>query len=524
MNIKENKNNFDVIVIGSGVSGLIAANFLAKSGFKTALLEKNSHVGGCCVNVKRGEYTLDAGVHFINSAGKDGPLDKIMSEFMNFEDFTFIPLKEFVHWIDLKNNIDFVVPMEFNQYVNKLTKFFPEEETGIRNFFIEYEKVVKLLLDMMTIEKPSRLVSLLLKRMSITMKFLKTTKSSVKQIHEGYVNSEIAKETLSYLVTSLAMFPDDFTALVYLLMEMTIRFAGAYYIKGGGGFLTNKLGEAFVKNGGFLMVNTEALRFGVNGKKVTDLLIRNEDGETTITAKEFVVASDAYRFATKLCPEGSLPDKYRNKILIKKSSNSSITLFLGLNIDLKDYGFNEYEIWIYGRHDNTRENVEKCVYERDFSKMPLEIISIYSNIDNTCCPPGKSVISITYPSNYEAWCGFLDLEGNRLESYNQEKKRLTDFFIDVLSKSLKIDDLRDHIEVAEFATPLTIIQNTNNLGGSHLGWETKVDTYMKNRISLKTPFKNVRLAGQWVFPGGGITSVAISGYTAANTIVQALKK
>jgi len=524
MNNDDINTLFDAVVIGAGVSGLICANVLAKKGFRTALIEKNDHVGGCCVNIQREDFSFDAGVHFINSAGKGGPIDKILSEFMNFEDIKFIPLKEFVHWIDLENKIDFIVPMALEEYVNELTKFFPEEETGIRDFFKEYEKVVRLLLDMMTKEKPSQQFSLLMKRLGTTMKFLKTTKSSVKKIHDGYITSRIAKDTLSYLITSLAMFPEEFTALVYLLMEMTIRFAGTYYIKGGGGFLTKKLGDAFVKNGGNLFLNTEALRFEINGKNVSKLFIRNKDEEKSINAKEFVVASDAYRFATKLCPKGSLSDKYMNKIINKKPSNSSITLFLGLDINLKDYGINEYEIWIYGRHPNTRDNVNKCVFNRDFSNMPLEIISIYSNVDETCCSPGKSVISITYPSYYEAWTEFLNFNGSRSERYDQEKERLTNFFIDLLSNSLKIENLRDHIEVAEFATPLTIIQTTYNLGGSHLGWETNVATYMKNRINLKTPFKNVRLAGQWVFPGGGITSVTMSGYVAARNTMQALEK
>ncbi|MFW9825757.1 MAG: FAD-dependent oxidoreductase, partial [Candidatus Thorarchaeota archaeon] len=43
---KNNNKEFDVIVIGAGVSGLICGNLLAKQGYKTAIVEKNSHVGG----------------------------------------------------------------------------------------------------------------------------------------------------------------------------------------------------------------------------------------------------------------------------------------------------------------------------------------------------------------------------------------------------------------------------------------------------------------------------------------------
>jgi len=516
---------FDVVVIGAGVSGLICGNILAKKGYKTAIVEKNSHVGGCCVNIQRKDFTFDSGVHFVNSAGEGGPIHEIVSEFMDYSEFDFIPLKEFVHWIDLENNIDFIVPMALNEYINVLATFFPEEEQGIKDFFTYYEQIVRFLLDMGEQETPGKIISFLFKNMSTTLKFLKTSKSSVKDIIEDYVKDPIAKETLYYLVTSLAMFPEDFTALVYLLMEFTIRLAGAYYLRGGGGLFTKKLGETFIHNDGFLFLNTQAISFDVSGKNASSLLIQNDKGEEKLLkARQFVVASDLRQFVSKLCPDGTLPKKYVDKILTRRPSNSSITLFLGLDIDLKNYGIEDYEIWIYGRHPNTPENVNKCVNNRDFSKMPLEIISIYSNIDDTCCPPGKSVVSLTYPSYYEAWLEFLDSNGERVETYKQEKKNLIKHFINVLAKSFKIKDLAEHVEVAELATPLTYMQTTNNFGGSHLGWEAKVDTFMKDRIMQKTPLKNVRLAGQWVFPGGGITTVTMSGYAAARTIIQAFTK
>ncbi|MHA2473796.1 MAG: phytoene desaturase family protein [Promethearchaeota archaeon] len=519
------EQEFDAVVIGAGVSGLISGNLLANKGYKTAIVEKNSRVGGCCVNIERGNFTFDSGVHFINSAGKGGPIDKIISEFMDFDDFEFIPLKEFVHWIDLKNNIDFVVPMDLDEYISLLAKYFPDEREGIKNFFRDYEKIVRFLLDMGEQESSGKMVAFLMKNLRTTMKFLKTSKSNVKEIIEGYVKDEIAKETMYYLVTSLAMFPDDFTALVYLLMEFTIRLAGAYYIRGGGGLFTKKLGETFTKNNGYLLLNTEAILFDVSGKSVRTLLVRNEMGkETKLTAKQFIVASDAKFFATKLCPTGTLPSKYVNKILEKRPSNSSVTLFLGLDIDLKDYGIKDYEIWIYSRNPNTTENVNQCVNNHNFSNMPLEIISIYSNIDETCCPEGKSVLTITYPSYYKAWSEFLDADGKRLNSYEKEKQKITRYFIELLSKSLNISDLADHVEIAELATPLTYIETTSNFGGSHLGWEAKAETFMKDRLMQGTPLKNVRLAGQWVFPGGGITTVTMSGYAAARSVVRLLEK
>jgi len=45
------KSTFDVIVIGSGPGGYVAAIRAAQLGLKTAIIEKNSHLGGTCLNV-----------------------------------------------------------------------------------------------------------------------------------------------------------------------------------------------------------------------------------------------------------------------------------------------------------------------------------------------------------------------------------------------------------------------------------------------------------------------------------------
>ena len=57
-----------VIVIGGGINGLVAANYLQKGGFHVTLLERKETVGGACafdsliVNDKRHDYPTGATV------------------------------------------------------------------------------------------------------------------------------------------------------------------------------------------------------------------------------------------------------------------------------------------------------------------------------------------------------------------------------------------------------------------------------------------------------------------------------
>ena len=45
------ENNFDVVVIGSGPGGYVCAIRMAQLGFKTAIVEKYSTLGGTCLNI-----------------------------------------------------------------------------------------------------------------------------------------------------------------------------------------------------------------------------------------------------------------------------------------------------------------------------------------------------------------------------------------------------------------------------------------------------------------------------------------
>lgn len=55
----------DVVVVGSGISGLLTALALSREGKNVLILEKEDHIGGVCRSYEVDGYRLDTGPHAI---------------------------------------------------------------------------------------------------------------------------------------------------------------------------------------------------------------------------------------------------------------------------------------------------------------------------------------------------------------------------------------------------------------------------------------------------------------------------
>ncbi len=77
---------YDVIVVGGGISGLLSALTLSRHGKSVLVLEKDGVVGGNCNSYNVDGFQIDTGVHAITHL-REGPLRRLMDEY-----FTYIPM------------------------------------------------------------------------------------------------------------------------------------------------------------------------------------------------------------------------------------------------------------------------------------------------------------------------------------------------------------------------------------------------------------------------------------------------
>ena len=124
---------FDVIVIGSGIGGLTAGAYLAKSGFKVLIVERAKKVGGYCGSFTRNGFTFDEAVHYVNNLGPTGFLRAICHE-LNIEQIleviTIDPSDRLI-----MPGICITIYHDVTRTIKELSGLFPEESTAIRKFF-----------------------------------------------------------------------------------------------------------------------------------------------------------------------------------------------------------------------------------------------------------------------------------------------------------------------------------------------------------------------------------------------------
>ncbi len=70
------KKEYDILVIGSGLGGLVSALVLAKEGLKVCVLEKNNQYGGNLQTFSRDKLIFDTGVHYLGGLSEGQNLNR----------------------------------------------------------------------------------------------------------------------------------------------------------------------------------------------------------------------------------------------------------------------------------------------------------------------------------------------------------------------------------------------------------------------------------------------------------------
>ena len=134
-------DNYDVIVVGAGNSGLVSALYLLKKGYKVLLLEQQNKIGGLNQTMIKGRFEFDMSLfnYFIDSKKEDYSIKNIFEELGIESNLEFSKIPEAFRVITREGGDiparDITMPIGIENFISKMEQIVKDSETAVRTFF-----------------------------------------------------------------------------------------------------------------------------------------------------------------------------------------------------------------------------------------------------------------------------------------------------------------------------------------------------------------------------------------------------
>jgi prolycopene isomerase len=496
-----NSPEFDVIVIGSGIGGLVTATQLAAKGAKVLVLERYLIPGGSAGYFQRQGYRFDVGASMIFGFGTRGTTNLLTRalESVNVSLET-IPDPVQIHY-HLPQGLEVKVYRNYEKFLQELISRFPDQYRGIRKFYNECWQVFDCLnsIELLSLEEPKYLARVFFQNPTACLGLVKYLPQNVGDLARRYISDRTLLKFIDLECYIWSVVPANLTPTINAGMVFADRhYGGINYPKGGVGQIAQKLVEGLQQAGGEIQYRSRVTRIVTEKGRAVGVELA---GGKVYRAKRIV--SNATRWDTfeKLLPDEEMPEGEKKWQQRYQKSPSFLSLHLGVKADVLPAGTECHHILL-----------------EDWEQMELPMgtifVSIPTLLDPDLAPPGYHIVHTFTPSWLADW---QDLSHS---DYEEKKEAVAGQIIDRLEKIFPgLDAGLDYMEVG---TPKTHRRFLGRDDGSYGPIPRR-----KLRGLLGMPFNRTEIPGLYcvgdsTFPGQGLNAVAFSGFACAHRIAADL--
>ncbi|VAX39857.1 similar to phytoene dehydrogenase, partial [hydrothermal vent metagenome] len=410
--LKDCKDEYDVIVIGSGLAGLTSANVLGRAGYSVLLLEHHYQLGGMATWFKRKNGNIfDISLHgfphgMIKSCRKywtqeiadsiiqlkgirfENPQFSLKTTF-DREDFTRIITEEF--------DIPGETVQEFFDYARKMN-FFDDQSmtTGelFEKFFPGRDDVVRMLMEPIT-----------------------------------YANGSTLEDP----------------AITYGIVFSNFMHKGVFTFEGGTDLLITKMKEELIKNGVDLRIRSRVEKIEMTkDRKVTGVVVNGKQ----IACKAIMSNANLKQTILSLVGKENLDADFVAETEAIRLNNSSCQVYMALKEgeSFDDVG----DLLFHSEHNGFDVDalLSKNISSRTFS--------FYYPKTRPQAPPRYVIVSSTN-ANYHDWASLSE------EEYQKSKEEMIESTLNCLEQY--VPNVREKLDHVEASTPRTFEHYTLHLNG-----------------------------------------------------------
>ena len=414
--LKNARDYYDVVVIGSGLAGLTSANILARQGYSILLLEHHYQLGGMATWFKRrGGHIFDISLHgfpagMIKScrkywtseiAGSIVQLSGIRFENPQFSLRTTFDRQDFTRILTDKFRI---APEKVNGFFDTVRgmNFYDDQEKTTRELFEEFfpgrDDVVRLLMEPITYANGSSL---------------------------------------------------DDPAITYGIVFSNFMHKGVFTFEGGTDALVGRMKQELLANGVDLRIRTLVEQIEVDsGPQVRAVIVNGR----RIECRAIVSNANIRSTILRLVGEQHFDSCYVEDTRAVRLNSSSCQVYMALR---PGEGFDESAGDLLFHSEHSGFNVD--------AMLSMNVSSRTFSFYYPRTRPGSDrwlVVSSTN-SNYRDWADLTS------EDYKAAKHHLEQTTLDCLEQY--VPEIRSKVDHIEAATPLTFEHYTRHVAGASFG-------------------------------------------------------
>lgn len=468
------EKKYDVVIVGSGLGGLVSAIILAKEGKSVCILEKNNQYGGNLQTFVRDRTIFDTGIHYIGGLGEGQNLFRYFSYLGIMDGLKLKKMDENAYDIITFDNDQNEYPHAQGQdnFIEQLKPFFPGEETTLRT----YCEMMNFTCD-----------SFPLYNLRMGEGYHNDILSiNAKEYLDGLSDNEKLKAVLAgsnFLYAGIG----DKTPFSVHALSVGSYVQSAWRCLKGGSQITKLLVKQLRKYGGEIYKRRDVTAFQFENDKL--ISVKTKNGETYLG--DLFISNIEPKTTLRMVGE----DKFRKSYFKRIQSLDPLPAAFSIYIVFKPESFKYLNHNYYHFTDSNR-----VWYANDYtSESWPEAYMASMNVSDEKQVWAESLTAITYMrfeevQKWEETFNTTVEAKERGEMYQKFKDDKTEAFLSRLEE--KFPEIRNCIQSIHSSTPLSYRDYIGGYKGNLYGYVKDSKNPMKTFISPKTKVENLYLTGQ----------------------------